>query len=75
MFERVFEGSSQENPLVGVQAADVAVGGGSIIELRLKEPGDYPFVTHALADATKGGVGVRRALAPGQTRGGPGMAH
>jgi nitrite reductase (NO-forming) len=75
MFERVFEGSSQANPLVGVQTANVAVGGGSIIELRLREPGDYPFVTHAFADATKGGVGVLRALASGQTGSGPGMAH
>ncbi len=36
-------------------------GGGSIFELRLAEPGDYPFVTHAFADATKGAVGVLRA--------------
>lgn len=27
---------------------------------------DYPFVTHAFADATKGAVGVLRALAPGE---------
>jgi nitrite reductase (NO-forming) len=45
---------------------NVPVGGGSIFELRLHEPGDYPFVTHAFADATKGGVGVLRAGAPGK---------
>ena len=38
---------------------------GGIFEIRLREPGDYPFVTHAVADATKGAVGVLRALAPG----------
>jgi hypothetical protein len=27
----------------------------------LKEPGEYPFVTHAFADATKGGVGILSA--------------
>lgn len=33
------------------------------------EPGDYPFVTHAFADATKGAVGILRALAPGEASG------
>ena len=52
---------------MGTATVDVPVGGGSIFEVRLREPGDYPFVTHAFADATKGGVGILRALAPGQT--------
>ena len=75
IFERVYEGGSQANPLIGVQTVDVPVGGGTTFEVRLREPGDYPFVTHAFADATKGGVGVLRALAEGQTGGGPGMSH
>jgi nitrite reductase (NO-forming) len=75
IFDRVFEGGSQANPLIGVQTVNVPVGGGAIFELRLREPGDYPFVTHAFADATKGGVGVLRALAPGQKPGGPAAAH
>jgi nitrite reductase (NO-forming) len=61
IFERVFEDGSQANPLIGVQTVNVPVGGGAIFEIRLREPGDYPFVTHAFADATKGGVGVLRA--------------
>ena len=58
------------SPLAGVQKVNVPVGGGSIFELRLREPGDYPFVTHTFADATKGAVGVLRALAarPGPQR-------
>jgi nitrite reductase (NO-forming) len=75
IFERVFEDGSQANPLVGVQTAEVPVGGGAIFEVRLREPGDYPFVTHAFADATKGGVGVLRALAKGETGGRPVMSH
>jgi nitrite reductase (NO-forming) len=77
IFERVFQDGSQANPLVGVQTVDVPVGGGSIFEIRLHEPGDYPFVTHAFADATKGAVGVLRALAPGQKPGelASGMRH
>jgi nitrite reductase (NO-forming) len=62
IFERVYQDGTQENPLAGVQTVNVPVGGGSIFEIRLKEPGDYPFVTHAFADATKGAVGVLRAL-------------
>ena len=66
IFERVFVDSTLDDPLQGVQTVDVPVGGGAIFEVRLREPGDYPFVTHAFADATKGAVGVLRAVAPGQ---------
>jgi nitrite reductase (NO-forming) len=66
IFERVFQDGSQISPLAGVQTVNVPVGGGSIFEIRLRQPGDYPFVTHAFADATKGAVGVLRALAPGE---------
>ena len=69
MFERVYQDGSRTTPLAGVQTVNVPVGGGSILELRLREPGDYPFVTHAFADATKGAVGVLRALAPGEKPG------
>lgn len=68
IFERVFVDGSSASPLIGVQTVNVPVGGGAIFELRLREPGDYPFVTHAFADATKGAVGVLRALAPGDMR-------
>ena len=65
IFERVFQDGSQASPLAGVQTVNVPVGGGSIFEVRLREPGDYPFASHAFADATKGAVGVLRALPPG----------
>lgn len=61
IFERVFVDGSQQSPLEGVQTVAVPVGGASIFEIRLKEAGDYPFVTHAFADATKGAVGIFRA--------------
>lgn len=63
IFERVLVDGSDHSPLEGVQTVAVPVGGGSIFEIRLKMPGDYPFVTHAFADATKGAVGVLRARA------------
>ncbi|MHB8838861.1 MAG: multicopper oxidase domain-containing protein [Gemmatimonadaceae bacterium] len=49
------------SPLRGVQTYNVPVGGGAIFELRLAEPGQYPFVSHAFADATKGAMGVLEA--------------
>ncbi len=61
IFERVFQDASLTTPLVGVQTVNVPVGGGGIFEVRLKQPGEYPFVTHAFADATKGGVGILSA--------------
>ena len=77
IFERVFQDASSTTPLAGVQTVNVPVGGGSIFELRLREPGDYPFVTHAFADATKGAVGVLRAVGSGgrAARQGTGMKH
>ena len=62
IFERVFVDGSQSSPLAGVQTVAVPVGGASIFEIRLKEAGDYPFVTHAFADATKGAIGILRAV-------------
>ncbi len=61
IFEHVFVDGSQTSPLTGVQTVAVPVGGASIFEIRLKQPGDYPFVTHAFADATKGAVGIFKA--------------
>jgi nitrite reductase (NO-forming) len=52
------------SPLKGVQTYNVPVGGGAIFELRLAEPGVYPFVSHAFADATKGAMGVLEAVPP-----------
>ena len=61
IFDRSYLDGSPTATLTGVQTVDVPVGGGAIFELHLAEPGDYPFVTHAFADATKGAVGVLRA--------------
>jgi hypothetical protein len=39
------------------------------------EEGLYPFVTHAFADATKGAVGVLRAVGAGESAAAGGAAH
>ena len=61
IFERVFEDARSTPTLEGVQTVQVPVGGGAIFEVRLAEPGTYPFVSHAFADATKGAVGILKA--------------
>jgi nitrite reductase (NO-forming) len=61
IFDDVYLDASPTPTLSGVQTVDVPVGGGAIFEVHLAEPGAYPFVTHAFADATKGAVGVLRA--------------
>jgi nitrite reductase (NO-forming) len=61
IFDRVYLDGSLARPLEGVQTVTVPVGGGAIFEARLVEPGTYPFVSHAFADATKGAVGVFEA--------------
>jgi len=66
IFEKVFADGSSKPTYDGVQTVAVPVGGGAIFEIRLKEPGDYPFVTHAFADATKGAVGILRAQKAGK---------
>jgi nitrite reductase (NO-forming) len=70
IFERIFQDGTM-TPLRGVQTLNVPVGGGAIFEVRLRKPGDHPFVTHAFADATKGVVGVLRAVAPARTAADP----
>ena len=57
-------------PFEGMQTWSVAVGGGAIFDLRLAEPGLYPFVSHSFADATKGAVGVFKAGNPTGTAAG-----
>lgn len=61
IFEHVYLDASSTPTLSGVQTVNVPVGGGAIFEVRLAEPGAYPFVSHAFADATKGAVGILRA--------------
>ena len=61
IFDRVFEDARATPTLEGVQTVQVPVGGGAIFEVRLTEPGNYPFVSHAFADATKGAVGILKA--------------
>ncbi len=61
IFSRVFVDARPTPTYEGIQTVEVPVGGGAIFEVRLPEPGEYPFVSHAFADATKGAVGILKA--------------
>ena len=61
IFSRVWLDGRAIPTLEGVQTVDVPVGGGAVFDVTLVEPGHYPFVTHAFADATKGAVGILAA--------------
>ncbi len=61
IFSKVYPDGVPAHAWEGVQTATVPPGGGMIFETRLAEPGIYPFVTHAFADATNGAVGMLEA--------------
>ena len=42
----------------GAQVLDIAPGQGGFVELEFDQPGTYPFVTHAMADAERGAQGL-----------------
>ena len=64
IFSKVYPDAVPSHAWEGVQTATVPPGGGMIFETRLAEPGTYPFVTHAFADATNGAVGMFEARQP-----------
>jgi nitrite reductase (NO-forming) len=72
IFERVYANGNPapENVDTGIQTVLVPVGGGAMFDVRPEDAGDYLFVSHAFAQATKGAVGVLRV---GQPPGGVGQ--
>ncbi len=64
IFGRAYVDGSGTGTLTGVQTVNVSVGGGATFDLRLREAGDYPVVTHAFADASKGAIAILRAVEP-----------
>jgi nitrite reductase (NO-forming) len=48
----------------GVQTVDVPAGGGAVFEVKIDEPGLYPFVSHAFAHVDLGQVGLLKVGNP-----------
>lgn len=54
----------RERALKGVQTVDVPAGGGAVFEVKIDEPGRYPFVSHAFAHVDLGQVGILQVGPP-----------
>jgi nitrite reductase (NO-forming) len=58
VFEAVYADGNPANIMRGIQTWTVPPGGGATFELRIPEPGLYPFVTHSFAYTGLGAVGL-----------------
>jgi nitrite reductase (NO-forming) len=81
IFDKVYTlGGVQTPPLEGIQTVTVPAGGAVITEFKVKVPGNYTLVDHALARAERGLLGVLSAEGPPNPdiyngRVMPGMGH
>ena len=68
IFDRVYPGGNTSQVIEEVQTWSVPTGGGAVMELVFgtgeDAVGNYAFVTHAFADASRGAVGVIRVGHP-----------
>jgi nitrite reductase (NO-forming) len=53
-----FADMAPDRALHGMQTATVPAGGGGVFDLRIDQPGLYPFVSHAFAAVDQGQVGL-----------------
>ena len=50
--------------LHGVQTFPVPAGGGAVFDMRIPDPGIYPFVSHSFASVDLGMVGLLKVGEP-----------
>jgi nitrite reductase (NO-forming) len=50
--------------LTGIQTFDVPAGGGAVFEVKIDQPGLYPFVSHSFASVDMGQVGLLKVGNP-----------
>ncbi|OOG46304.1 nitrite reductase [Rhodanobacter sp. C06] len=58
IFDKVYPGGNPAQAIDGVSTYSVGPGEGAVFDLKLDEPGKYPFVDHAMAHAVLGAIGV-----------------
>lgn len=59
IFDHVYEDASLTSPpITNVQTTLVPAGGATVVDFKLREPGNYVFVDHALARLDRGAWGV-----------------
>jgi nitrite reductase (NO-forming) len=61
IFSTVYRGGNPANAMHDLASFEVGPGDGAVFEFRVREPGDYEFIDHALARTTKGAEGIFRA--------------
>ncbi len=61
LFTTVYPNGNPAEPMHNVQTYQVPPGGAAVLEFRAREPGDYPFLDHAMGHAYKGAMGIFRA--------------
>ena len=65
IFDRAWVNSDLTTPpQKGVQTVVVPSGGGAVFDVKIDEPGLYPFVSHAFADVDLGQVGLLKVGNP-----------
>jgi nitrite reductase (NO-forming) len=65
IFDRAWPNAAvQDPPQHGVQTVLVPAGGGGVFDVKINEPGLYPFVSHAFAHVDLGQVGLLKVGNP-----------
>ena len=58
VFERAWVNAAMHDPQIGPQTVEVPAGGGAVFDVKIDEPGTYPFVSHSFASVELGQVGI-----------------
>jgi nitrite reductase (NO-forming) len=64
IFDRAWVNGDMTKFQQGVQTVGVPAGGGAVFDVKIDEPGVYPFVSHAFAHVDLGQVGLLRVGDP-----------
>jgi nitrite reductase (NO-forming) len=64
IFDRAWVNGDMTRPQHGVQTVGVPAGGGAAFDVKIDEPGIYPFVSHAFAHVDLGQVGLLKVGNP-----------
>ena len=64
IFNRAWVNGDMSQPQHGVQTVGVPAGGGALFDVKIDQPGLYPFVSHAFAHVDLGQVGLLKVGNP-----------
>jgi nitrite reductase (NO-forming) len=64
ILDRAWVNGDMTSPQRGVQTVLVPAGGGAVFDVKIDEPGMYPFVSHAFAHVDLGQVGLLKVGTP-----------